>query len=648
MDAASAPGIPFHFRDNVGVTNTLAGLSAYGFADPVNGVTLSLYASQSVNGTITVDMTKLGYPSASSAVTVPVHLPANQFGYVILNSSGSITTSWAGGSDLYEAESATKTVGSPGDSSLGNYSCTTICSNDSQVGYIWKGNKVTFSNVNVAASGVYDLAVSYLNGNAADITGSLTVNSNAPLPVKFTHAASWSSVPVVTIPVYLHSGSANSISFKSDNASYSMNLDKITVQPLMSHSYEAEASPPNVYGNAAVQVHAYDCAPCSGGQLVGNIGHDGLAGADTLTVNNVNVGAAGLYKLNIAYTAGVTDSRNYPVQAGASLALNPSAGTEPVYMFYPGTKGWTNLGNQQVTVSLKAGDNALHFANPTYAVTAPNIDKITVTPINELSYEAESGTLAGTAVAAACSSGPYCSAGSYVNGIGSGSGNTLSFNVSAASTGSYRLTVAYLNSNSNASSKTADLYVNGTLVETDSYLGLGSAQAVGTFTTIVSLNSGSNTIKFQNNSSAGPGIDQITIKPVSGTSIEAEASTNVLTAGSNEMGAGIGFCSYCSLGKQVGYVGLNNSTLILIASVPVTGYYKIKAFYYNGNGVDTKSNLNINGTLAPVMTYAPTANWSTQGNVTSGKVFLNAGANSIQFYNVPGYGQPNYDKFSIE
>ncbi|HEX8536702.1 MAG TPA: NPCBM/NEW2 domain-containing protein, partial [Cystobacter sp.] len=123
-----------------------------------------------------------------------------------------------------------------------------------------------------------------------------------------------------------------------------------------SATYEAEAIGNTVTGGAA----AASCASCSGGQKVGYLGNGG-----TLTFNAVSVPTAGNYTLNIAYSTGEPRALSFRVNGGTATTLNLGS-----------TGGYDILGNQSLTVSLKAGANSIQFFNA--SGWAPDIDKLTV------------------------------------------------------------------------------------------------------------------------------------------------------------------------------------------------------------------------------------------------------------------------------
>ena len=125
------------------------------------------------------------------------------------------------------------------------------------------------------------------------------------------------------------------------------------------------------------------------------------------------------------------------------------------------------------------------------------------------SYEAESSgnTLTGSARVVGCSG---CSGGEAVAPVGS-SGYTLQFNnVSENQTGSYTLTIYYIN----GADSNLDLMVkvNGVNQQHFSVSPTGSWNTVSTITDTVSLNAGNNTITLTDAGTPGvPGFDRIVV-----------------------------------------------------------------------------------------------------------------------------------------
>jgi alpha-galactosidase len=123
---------------------------------------------------------------------------------------------------------------------------------------------------------------------------------------------------------------------------------------------EAEASGNSFAGSAAVAA----CAACSGGQKVRFLGN---SAANFMTINNINVGTAGQYQLQIDYTVDGTRSFFVGVNGGA-----------PVEVAVTGTS-FAVPASASITVTLNAGNNTLRIFNN--AAFAPDLDRITVSPI---------------------------------------------------------------------------------------------------------------------------------------------------------------------------------------------------------------------------------------------------------------------------
>jgi len=117
--------------------------------------------------------------------------------------------------------------------------------------------------------------------------------------------------------------------------------------------------------------------------------------------------------------------------------------------------------------------------------------------------EAEAGTRSGAAVTASC---PACSGGSKVGFIGNGSANYVTLTLNVASAGTKTMTIYYLVSG------TRDFFVsvNGGAGVQKTLSGSSWSTPVSS-TMNVTLNAGSNTIKFYNNSAYAPDLDRIVI-----------------------------------------------------------------------------------------------------------------------------------------
>jgi len=149
------------------------------------------------------------------------------------------------------------------------------------------------------------------------------------------------------------------------------------------------------------------------------------------------------------------------------------------------------------------------FCDGSPTATPTNTPTPTPTP-----YEAESSsnTLTGRAAVASCSN---CSGGQKVGYVGNGDGQgegTLQFNgINVASSGSYQITIYYLNGDSG--NRTAQMSVNGGAATNVSFPSTGSwpNPNVGSVNVTVNLNAGNNTIRFSNPSAWAPDFDRITV-----------------------------------------------------------------------------------------------------------------------------------------
>ncbi len=122
--------------------------------------------------------------------------------------------------------------------------------------------------------------------------------------------------------------------------------------------YEAESSTNALAGGATVIA----CAPCSGGDRVGNIGVGG-----TLIFNGVTEAAAGSYQVVVAGT------QDQGRTLTAYISVNGGVATK---VLFNRTASWTTVEDVTVPMTLKAGTNTIEISNP--SKNAPDIDAITV------------------------------------------------------------------------------------------------------------------------------------------------------------------------------------------------------------------------------------------------------------------------------
>jgi hypothetical protein len=255
-------------------------------------------------------------------------------------------------------------------------------------------------------------------------------------------------------------------------------------------------------------------------------------------------------------------------------------------------------------------------------------------PVSQ-SYQAEAGTLSGTATIAACGA---CSGGAKVGYLGVGANNTVTINnIRVPRTGIYEMRVDYLTSGPRALLFTVN---GGPFVTLNA--GGGSFNLPAGTTVPVELNAGSNSIQFGNPTSYPPDLDRIVISgdgtapaPTS-TTYEAE---NVTLGGA----ASAAYCELCSGASKAGNIGAGSGTVTFTnINVPVSGTYPLeidyltsgqRSFFMSVNdGASIELSLNGSTFDAPASTIVP--------------VQLHAGTNTIKFENPTGYA-PDLDRIAI-
>jgi hypothetical protein len=159
---------------------------------------------------------------------------------------------------------------------------------------------------------------------------------------------------------------------------------------------------------------------------------------------------------------------------------------------------------------------------------------IAVASAASTSYEAEKSgnVLAGGARIASCSP---CSGGKKVGYVGNASGTLTFTGVSVSSAGSVSVAIKY----ASGQARNASLSVNGGSGISLSFGSTGSYTTVGTKTITVTLKSGSNTLKFYNNSGWAPDFDRIIV--TTGTTSGGPTASQLL--------AKLSGCSQISNGK---------------------------------------------------------------------------------------------------
>ncbi|MEQ9201415.1 MAG: CBM35 domain-containing protein [Cyclobacteriaceae bacterium] len=478
------------------------------------------------------------------------------------------------------------------------------CSGGQQIGSIEPGSFFT-SQVNMAYAGQYTMKLSFSSGDARSIF--ISVNDTEPMEL-VCFSGSWDVVWTSELEVSLNAGANTIRFFNEEDGQFGPNIDKFTLQknPIPALIYEAEAG--TLSGNAAVQ----ECSVCSNAEQVGNIGD----GNGVLT-NEVTVEAGGAYKMKLSYSAG--DPRS------VFISVNDQEAVEVIG--YTGV--WGVVGTKEVTINLQSGNNSIRFFNDTGF--APNLDKFELKedPIQGVSYEAESGTLTGSAAIQECGA---CSGGQQVGNIDANGNFSSEINVSDS--GAYVMTLSF------SSGDPRSIFIstnNGDTVEVSCYS--GNWGIVGTTEVPLILSAGSNNLSFFNDEGFGPNIDRFEIEKDPSPTISLEAENGILSGS-----ADIQACGNCSGGNKVGNIGGDgNGLLSNELNVTEGGAYTMILTYESGDPRSVFISVNDSDTTDVI---GDSGDWGLLKS-TEVAISLKPGNNIIKFFNANGFG-PNLDLLQLD
>jgi hypothetical protein len=537
----------------------------------------------------------------------------------------------------FEAESASNDT--TGD--------VTIGSNDLASGKAFANNinyqtSITFRNINVASDGTYMVTLYYISGQ--DRNFQITTNNDPAIVVTcpMTHDNDWSSVGQITITLKLKAGN-NDIKFSCDSTTqWGPNLDRIVINNAVATQgppayptytgtlYEAESAD-NTFDGATV----VDSPNVHAGKYVKVDNSPGL------TFNKVHADEDGYYTLTVLYAAGDNNRLIY-------LTTN---GVDVVKIKTPSTGFWDKIGKAQAVVHLYKGDNTLAFRNIDAGypdIWAPYLDAITITPgavgpapvpVIGDSYEAETAELGSGAVV---QDNTYSSGSKQVGNIGGANNGSVTFkDVAAASDGNYTLSLFYVTA---LSSDSFRIKINDkapmliSCIKTDM-----NGQRSGRIDVNVTLSSGKNTIKIDNQGLSSPQLDRIVVNK-GNTVYEAEARINTLleTADKTDSTKASGAATIGNLG---GDGSKNGAVTINGITVDKTGKYLLKIYYISGSERAFDVSVNSLPAIRVICPAVATDDWSNVGSIEI-PVTLTAGLNTINFDNRTGYA-PQLDKIEI-
>jgi alpha-galactosidase len=244
-------------------------------------------------------------------------------------------------------------------------------------------------------------------------------------------------------------------------------------------------------------------------------------------------------------------------------------------------------------------------------------------------YEAEAGTITAGAVE---SNHSGFSGSGFVN-FDNVVGSAVQWTVNAPQAGA--ATLVFDHANGTTLNRPLNISVNGTTVASAlAFPGTGAW----------SLAAGANTIRATaTTAEGGPNLDHLDVvrggsAPPTST-VEAEAAGNTLAGA-----ARLGTCAACSGGGKVGFIGNGAANHVTVNGInATTSGDRALTIQYLLNGTRSFF-VSVNGEAAREVSLAGTS-WATPATTTI-TVTLNAGANSVRFFNNTAYA-PDLDRITV-
>jgi hypothetical protein len=437
---------------------------------------------------------------SGGSITVPITLDAMSAYQVIVSpgGTGSSTASDSTWTGTYEAENATLSgsgynINTEGTtSSVGKFAT----SGTKDVGGLRTGSTTVISfPVSVPTTGDYDLSV-FGNSYAkdADVKGPtdiyLRVDGGASTRIDIPVGFQWVVWGHSDTTVHLTAGSHTiTLATTGDNGAATVGdaiIDKIDLQ------YQDAAVRGTTRYEAEQATLSDNGTPTYTAQ--------GQSGAGAVNLTSGKSATFWVYSARDGYADLTARYRN---TGQAALTVNGRTVDDQI-LSGATTGAWSTSTNR---VHLNGGINKVQVTGTSGTLA---LDNLAVTPFsatsavttgNVVTYQAENGTLTGTATADTT----YSQAnGGVVTGIGNGTANSLTLNVDAPSAGTYAMTMRYANAeelpsnhyNPDLYAEHADVSVNGGTSTRVNFASTLHWNQFEDYTVPVTLTKGSNTVKF--------------------------------------------------------------------------------------------------------------------------------------------------------
>ncbi|MPQ43200.1 carboxypeptidase regulatory-like domain-containing protein [Clostridium tarantellae] len=455
--------------------------------------------------------------------------------------------------------------------------------------------------VNIQQAGSYILSVNYRNSNRPMKIDINKINTGT------VYSVTGENIGVFNTVIKLNEG-VNTIKFYGDGVNFApdlgaFTLEMITTSQSMETTFDYDIAQGTLENGAIFD---------NGTNLVGYIG--GVSdGSSTIYVN---MPKSSEYMLAIDYR----NSQRY-----MKIDIN-GINTGTTY-FVTGP----NTGTFNVIVTLNEGINNIKFHGDG-ANYAPDLGKITIfnnftvpttstlpnsivnTDAPVINFEIKSGIVEKGA--------NFNEESNYMTYIGGPNKGEISVPVNVSDSGSYTLTIKYRNSD-----RILNIDINGEYI--DSYPILG--EYTGTFSTVINLNSGNNTIRFYgmaNNYAPDLGDFTLMLNPPMTSLIFSqdayEAAQGIFSNGAR-VDDGINFAGWLG--------GPNDGAVTITITIEEEGDYNI-AFKYIGADINRPLKIDINGVnTGTIYTPPMTTGWLEEDAKTfSVLTTLKSGDNTIMFH----------------
>ncbi|MFC4101251.1 carbohydrate-binding protein [Paenibacillus xanthanilyticus] len=385
-------------------------------------------------------------------------------------------------------------------------------------------------------------------------------------------------------------------------------------QAVFAAAYEAESA---VLSGGAVT--AADHVGYSGSGFVGGFTDANKGNASARFT--VSASSSGSHNAVLRYANGTGSDKT------VSLYVN---GVKVKQVVLPATANWDSWGTKTEVVTLQAGSNTIQYKFDATDSGNVNIDKVDIDPVVQqpsTGLEAESATLTGGAVIAADHTG-YTGTG-FVGGFTDGNKGSaaIAYTVNQTYAGSRDVTLRYANGTSSA--KTLSIYVNGVKALQTTLPATANWDTWSTKTESLSLNAGSNTIRYQFDStdSGNVNVDHVTLgaeptapnrdpNPDPGTGQLYQAEDQFISGGVTKNATGVQ--NFAGTGARV----------VFTANMAAAGSSAVALRYSNATGSGKTLNVYVNGVYALTTTLANTGSaWGTKSETLP----LRKGLNTISY-----------------